>query len=337
MSVYLNRVVNKLNFFRKKHTDDKLKNLDHSDGVTNKIFVQPRAEESIDILTERVKSKNVMENYRVCSTLGRGTFGTVRLCELIGSKNKQVAIKQIRKHHTKIYRDKINMEIYVQTYLAHPAIVRYHEWFEDSMCVNIVMDYVNGSNLYEVCNSYQNNKIPYAKAQSYMKQLLDVLVFLKKNNVVHRDVKPENILIDNNNKIYLCDFGFAITLHPPNKLYQCDVALGSPDYISPEMIKLEKHDYAVDIWAFGVILYEITYGEPPFHSGSVTCHMILHKSVDNVLAHCERNNEYESSQYLINLHTLIRKLLVKDPTKRLKVEECYNEKYFLNNLVDEMH
>lgn len=315
------------------------------------ILSQMIRNESVDILSGRLKTNKTIHNYQVCKTIGSGAFGTVRLCKLLDKvrktdhdeprndvepdKERYVAIKQIYKHRQRTNMINIYMEILTQGYLAHPGIVRCHEWFEDDNNLYIVMDYVKGSNLYELQTSYPNNQLPFDKAKSYARQLIGVLLHLKKHNVVHRDVKPENILIDTDDNLYLCDFGFAIVLQPESPYRRDSAAVGSPDYVSPEVIKLENHDYSTDMWAVGVILFEITYNKQPYYAETAheTYYKILHKTVDTLLLPYERNhgfNKYSSSQYLIDLHTLIRRLLITDPQKRLKVEDCYKENYFIN-------
>ena len=94
----------------------------------------------------------------------------------------------------------------------------------------------------------------------YIKQLIEALLYLKQQQVIHRDVKPENILVKNDS-IKLCDFGWSVY---DDQFQQRMTFCGTADYVSPEMINNEKYDCRVDTWSVGILTYELLTGKPPF-------------------------------------------------------------------------
>lgn len=317
--------------------------------------------DQIDNTINKMKSFDTINNYIVEKMLGSGAYGSVMLCRLDDRFNNMIndnstdgfygtsasnttrkiktnnryAIKRMDKMGKSYDMAKIKMEILTQSQLNHPGIVKCYKWFESADNVYLVLDYIEGKNLFEVMTQW-NYKIPHEKVRFYMKQMLDILMYLKQNNVVHKDIKPENILIDKMDKLYLCDFGFSRILTKESPYCIIDHIIGTPDYVSPEIIQLAKHDYATDMWGFGVMLYELTYGEQPFYHKSVsdTYRNIMSKSIESILAlaltRYDPTKSYRSLPYLRKINKLIKKILVNDPLKRITIEQCFEEEYFLD-------
>jgi serine/threonine-protein kinase ULK/ATG1 len=123
----------------------------------------------------------------------------------------------------------------------------------------MILEYCDCGDLY---NFIKNNKLTEEQIKYYMNQLKNGLQYLRDNNIIHRDIKPKNILLTNNNKILkICDFGFAKSIIDDVSLME--TLCGSPLYMAPEIINNKKYNIKSDLWSVGIILYEIIYNKHP--------------------------------------------------------------------------
>lgn len=109
-------------------------------------------------------------------------------------------------------------------------------------------------------------KLPEDKVRLYGKQILDAMLYLHQNRILHRDLKPQNILLEKD-VIKICDFGFAKQMTASTNFLRS--IKGTPLYIAPEIIDEKKYTHKVDIWSFGVILYELATGYTPFYASTI--------------------------------------------------------------------
>ena len=152
----------------------------------------------------------------------------------------------------------------------------------------------------------KSKKFPEKTVKFFASQIILGIIYLHSLNIIHRDLKPENILMDNNGNLSLADFGISKILDPKDfsKTY-----VGTPFYTPPEIIKRQKHNKTVDIWTFGILLYEMIYGVPPFYN---KIRNVLNNAIVN-LDPCFPNHFFISE----NFKNLIRKCLEKNPEKRI--------------------
>ena len=170
-----------------------------------------------------------------------------------------------------------------------------------------VYEFCNGGTLEKIMAGYRETPdkvMPLSKTMSYFAQILDAFKTLTKHNIMHRDLKPDNILI-NNGAIKIADFGFSKMLKSPSDLAQ--TMLGSPIYMAPEVIKGEIYTMKADIWSLGVVLYEMVFGYCPFQSKSIAKLIQILQS-DEVKFPCKIPSSVEG---------ILRRMLVKDPAKRI--------------------
>jgi response regulator RpfG family c-di-GMP phosphodiesterase/tRNA A-37 threonylcarbamoyl transferase component Bud32 len=207
--------------------------------------------------------------YEVQGILGRGGMGVVYKA-FDPAIHRQVAIKTI----TKSAMDPSELQYAIARFrheaqavgrLTHPRIAAIFDYGEDSDIAYIVMELVNGKSLYE---HLQNKaKFELAEIGEIIRQLLDGLGYAHAQGVVHRDVKPSNILINDDGRIKISDFGIAHL--DSSSLTQVGEIMGSPGYMSPEQFTGDEPDARTDIYAAGVIAYELLAGRKPFTGSNV--------------------------------------------------------------------
>ena len=243
--------------------------------------------------------------------LGSGSFGRVFLVSHNETK-KLYALKVIDKRKLLISYGKLDIiynEINIHSKLDHENIIKLYNVHEDNESINIIMEYAPKGNLYELITKEKNGFSEY-KAFEYFIQVVNAVYYLHNNNIIHRDIKPENILMGEDNKIKLCDFGWAKELTLENRSTFC----GTVEYMAPEIVENENYDYGVDIWSLGILLYELLYGHSPFKANN-TKNVIL-----NIKSHeltYDDNNKTVSK----SCKDLIKKLLNNNPQKRYKIKD----------------
>jgi serine/threonine protein kinase len=162
--------------------------------------------------------------------------------------------------------DRFQREEAIGIALDHPNVMRIYP-VEDRSRVYMAMEWVDGRLLRQVM--YEQGKMPTARAINITLGILKALEYIHKNGVVHRDLKPENIMLDPQDGIKLIDFGIASQAGAKRLTYAgFTQALGSPDYISPEQVKGKRGDARSDLYAVGVMLYEMLSGKTPFSGPS---------------------------------------------------------------------
>ena len=158
--------------------------------------------------------------------------------------------------------DRFRREEEIGRRLDHPGVMKVFPT-EDSNQVYMVMEWVDGKLLRQLLQ--QERKLPLEQTVSILLQMCDVLEYVHKHDVVHRDLKPENVMIDDRGRIKLIDFGIAASAGARRLTFaNFSKTMGTPDYISPEQVKGKRGDVRSDIYALGVMLYEMSTGALPF-------------------------------------------------------------------------
>ncbi|HEY7359150.1 MAG TPA: protein kinase [Ktedonobacterales bacterium] len=201
-------------------------------------------------------------NYRLVRLLGRGGFAEVYLGEHV-TLSTQVAIKVLHAQLTSTDIERFNAEASTIARLSHPHIVRLLEFAADEGTPFLVLDYAPGGTLRE--RHPRGTPLPVQTILPYIQQACDALHYAHEEKLIHRDVKPENLLLSADGQVLLSDFGIA-TVAQNSHSQDTQEALGTITYMAPEQIQ-GKPRPASDLYALGVIVYEWLTGEPPF-SGS---------------------------------------------------------------------
>ena len=197
--------------------------------------------------------------------LGTGTYGRVYLSQNTVD-NKFYSIKEISKEKIRENdaESLIMNEIEIHPKLTHENIIKLYNYWESDTSYYLILEYASKGSLFELIKSTNNKGVSEKEAFKYFIQTASAVHFLHDNKVVHRDIKPENILLDESYKVKLCDFGWCVELTCGNRNSFC----GTYEYMSPEMVSESPYNFSVDIWAIGVLLYELLHGYPPFRSKS---------------------------------------------------------------------
>jgi len=205
-----------------------------------------------------------MQNYHLLNQIGEGSFGRVYKARRKYT-GRLVAIKMINKlGQTKEDLQSFRGEISILRKADHPNIMRMLEIFETDTDFCLVTELARGD-LFQIISD--NQTLPEEILKKVAFQLLSALNYLHIHRVIHRDIKPQNVLISMNGNLKLCDFGFARSLS--NNTIMLNSVKGTPLYMAPELVQEQQYNERVDIWSLGIILYELFYGKPPYYTNSI--------------------------------------------------------------------
>jgi len=198
----------------------------------------------------------------------------------------------------------------------HDNILQLHEIFEDDEYVYIVMELIDGSELFDriVKKGFYTER----DAVNIVKQIVSAVAYLHDINIVHRDLKPENLLCcgeGDDEVVKIADFGLSKFHNDNDKLM---TSCGTPGYVAPEVLLSETYDKSVDMWGLGVITYILLAGYPPFYDENKEDDTRLFEKVINVEYDFDDECWDEISDLAKNF---IQKLLVRDPNERMTAKE----------------
>jgi len=272
--------------------------------------------------------------YSTIKMIGSGAFGKVYL---VRKNNKEFAIKKIPFHNLE-EKANIKKEIDILSSLNDNHIVKYYESFSDNESYNIVMDYYK-YNLKDFINEVKKYKHKCLRDKNFIIRINSIIFGicygLKKiheNNIIHRDLKPENIFMDKDS-IKIGDFGISKKLSL-NEEY-CKTSVGTFNYMAPEILKGEKYNNKVDIWAFGCIIYELLTFERCFEDESI--YGLIDKIINqrykklNINKKYEFTEEEEHKKEYEKYQNLIDKLLNKNYKERIDIFTLY--KYLFDEII----
>ncbi|KAI4152548.1 MAG: hypothetical protein LQ341_000687, partial [Variospora aurantia] len=222
-------------------------------------------------LLEELSSKELstVGNYTLGRLIGKGSFGKVYLALHKLTNGSKVVLKSAKKDDSNLAR-----EIHHHRQFLHPHIARLYEVIVTESLVWLVLEYCPGDELYNYL--LRHGAISPEKVQKIFTQLVGAVAYVHSLSCVHRDLKLENILLDKNENVKLCDFGF--TREYEGKMSYLQTFCGTVCYSAPEMLKGEKYaGEKVDVWSLGIILFALLTGELPFDDDDdmVTKHRIL--------------------------------------------------------------
>jgi serine/threonine protein kinase len=288
-------------------------------SVDAKADVKSKALDEVEILRKHFSTIKLTRNrFLLGDTLGTGTFGRVRLVTYSHKKPMYFALKILKK--SEIIRLKqvnhIKAEKSILCSIHHPFIVNMYTSFKDAKHLYMLMEFVIGGELFSQLR--KAGRFSNDTSRFYAAEILLALEYLHKQNIVYRDMKPENLLIDKDGHVKITDFGFAKVVED-----RTWTLCGTPEYLAPEIIQSRGHGKAVDWWALGILIYEMLAGYPPFYDEHA---FGIYQKI------LEGRVEFPS-HFDLAAKDLLKKLLTADRTKRygcLKngADDVKNHKWF---------
>ena len=251
----------------------------------------------------------LLDHYRLDAAIARSGMATLyRATDLRTGRAVAVKVPHAEMESDPVLVERFRREEQIGQELDHPGIVKAFAGEERSRRY-MVLEWVEGRLLREVLN--EQRRLPAGRAVGLTMQICDALDTMHKHGVVHRDLKPENIMVGSGDRIKIIDFGIAMKEDARRITHtELSPALGTPDYITPEQVKGQRGDQRSDIYALGVMLYEMLTGQPPFTGSNPLA--VMNERLLNDPAPARSLNPEISPQ----LEEILRRALERDPRHR---------------------
>ena len=257
-----------------------------------------------------------IRDYKIVKKLGEGGMGTVYLADDTMLERK-VAIKVLNPLLTKDahFTERFRQEAKVQASLVHPNIVSLFNYFQENENYCMVMEFADGETLKHMISS--KGPIPEQRAIWILSQMLEAVGFAHKRGIIHRDIKPGNILLTKDDTVKILDFGIAKILQDKG-ITKTGTKMGTIYYMSPEQIKAVKDiDHRTDIYSIGVTFYEMLSGRVPFNVDTDSDFEIMNEIVQGEIQD-PRKIYPHISDWIVNL---LFKSVEKDRDRRVQTAE----------------
>ncbi|XP_069699977.1 cGMP-dependent protein kinase, isozyme 2 forms cD5/T2 isoform X4 [Periplaneta americana] len=263
-----------------------------------------------------------LSDLRILATLGVGGFGRVELVQIAGDPTRSFALKQMKKNQ--IVETRQQQHIMSEKEIMGEAncefIVKLFKTFKDRKYLYMLMESCLGGELWTILRD--KGHFDDSTTRFYTACVVEAFDYLHSRNIIYRDLKPENLLLDVNGYVKLVDFGFAKKLQHGRKTW---TFCGTPEYVAPEVILNRGHDISADYWSLGVLMFELLTGTPPFTgSDPMKTYNIILKGIDAI--------EFPRN-ITRNATALIKKLCRDNPAERLGyqkggISEIQKHKWF---------
>ena len=264
-------------------------------------------------------SKKQVGKYMLDRRIGKGSYAQVWLGHCDDS-NETVAVKVISRH-TVSETSQLRQEVAVLKKIDHVNIVKFKDLKKSVGHYYLVLEYCEGGDLARFIQ--KRHHIREDPAQRFLRQLSAGLLVLHRLNFIHRDLKPQNILLSEESEdaiLKIADFGFARALNPAD---MAATVCGSPLYMAPEILRHERYDGKADLWSIGSIFFELLFGHPPFSGPNP---MQLLATIESSPKRIVFPNDIQISD---NCQSLLSAVLVRDPLERLSPETFFSHDYNL--------
>jgi eukaryotic-like serine/threonine-protein kinase len=262
--------------------------------------------------------------------VGERVAGRYELEELVGTGgmssvyrahdtmlDRKVALKVLHAHYTDDdeYVERFRREARSVAQLSHPNIVTVIDRGEEDGSQFIVFEYIGGDNLKELVS--RSGAMPVATAVSLAHQIARALAFAHENGLVHRDVKPQNVLLNGDGRAKVTDFGIARSLDVKHGMTQTGTVLGTSDYIAPEQAQGQTISAQTDVYSLGVVLWELLTGEVPFPGENFVAVAMRH--INEAPPHVRDRRPDVSPR----LDAALQRAMAKDPRDRFPSMDAF--------------
>ncbi|KAJ6833593.1 phosphoenolpyruvate carboxylase kinase 1 [Iris pallida] len=268
-------------------------------------------------------SEELHRHFSIGPELGRGRFGTVRRCTSLLSGD-HFAVKSIDKAclHDPLDLASVEQEPKLTQLAAagNPSVVQIHAVFEDHLSLHLVLDLLSGPDLFDRISA----SAPFSEPQAaqILASLMEAVAICHRRGIAHRDIKPDNVLFDDQGRLKLVDFGSAECFGDGRGMTGL---VGTPYYVAPEVLAGREYDDKCDVWSAGVILYVMLAGFVPFYGESAA------EIFEKVLRANLRFPAAVFRDVSPAAKDLMRRMLCKDVSRRLSAEQVL--KYGMGNKV----
>jgi serine/threonine protein kinase len=260
-------------------------------------------------MTTMLKPGDTLDHYRVDATVARSGMATLyRATDLNGDRQVALKVPHPEMEADPVLVERFKREQEIGQVLDHPGVVKTFNSEERSR-LYMVIEWVDGRLLRALLN--EEGALPIERAVKITLGICDALDYMHKRGIVHRDLKPENVMVDEHDRIKLIDFGIAMKEDARRLTFvNMSAMLGTPDYISPEQVQGKRGDQRSDIYAMGVMFYEMLTGQVPF-SGPNPLAVMNDRLVKDPVPPGELNTEISPE-----LEEIVFRALERDPRHR---------------------
>lgn len=283
--------------------------------------------EWVENIKKVLNMKSVNENYELISLIYEGKTESILKAKKL-SNNELVSIKIYPKSNAEEFKNKSNMLIIekeILNYCKHRNIIKLIDYFEDLENVYIITEYSENGNLMKFMDS-NRSKISFNTLKNIAYQICEAVCYLHENGIIHRDIKPQNIVVNNINNptTKLIDFNLS-ALNGHKKSIKD--TFGTLQYVAPEILQKKSYTENVDIWSLGVTLYYLFYGKLPFPDESSVVKFVKSKTTSFEFPNVNKVDSKENTL----LQEFLTLFLQKEPSDRKTIFEIMEHKFLTKN------
>jgi serine/threonine protein kinase len=259
-----------------------------------------------------------VDDFELLRVVGKGSFGKVM--QVRKRDNGRVYAMKVIKKNVIAARDQVRHTLTERNILIHsnhPFLVKLHYTFQSAGKLYLVLEYVNGGELFY--HLKREGRFSERRAGFYAAEIVLALLYLHQHDILYRDLKPENVLLGSDGHVRLTDFGLAkVDVTEGDNEGRTHSFCGTPEYLAPEVLRLEAKGKAMDWWSLGTLVYEMMVGVPPFYDENL-------QNMYSLILY----GELVFPPFLsTHAQSLLRGLLDRDPAKRLGGEDVRNHPFF---------
>ena len=258
--------------------------------------------------------KRISGRYKILEMIGGGGMANVYLAhDMILDRDVAVKVLRLDFANSEEFIRRFHREAQSATSLAHPNIVSIYDVGEEESIYYIVMEHVNGQTLKQYIQ--KNSPVPIEEALLIMEQITSAISHAHQNHIIHRDIKPQNILLDQRGNVKITDFGIAMALSATS-ITQTNSVLGSVHYLSPEQARGGVANHKSDIYSLGIVMFELLTGRLPFSGESAVSIALKHLQSETPSLRRWNPNIPQS------VENIVLKATAKDPFHRYESVEA---------------